>query len=85
MSLYLGAPNSMKPEDVLAWAFKALVEIERSDREKADIAMIAQDFMPENYTVLRTLDGTTGTLDDVRNVLCTLLDDIKRRGKEGKD
>lgn len=85
MPLFLGQPRSQKPEDILEWARTALVEIERNDREKADIAMIAQDLTVANYTVLRTLDGTAGTLGDVRNFICTFIDDIKRRGKTGKD
>lgn len=85
MTLYLGTPNSMEDKDVLEWARKAIVELERSDRERADIAMIAQDYTLTNYTELRTLDGTAGTLADVRNVICTFIDDIKRRGKSGKD
>ena len=85
MSIYLGQPTSQKPEDLLKWCVAALREIERNDRALADIAMIAQDFTVSNYTVLRTLDGTAGTLGDVRNFICTFIDDIKRRGKTGKD
>ena len=85
MPLFLGSPRSQEDKDVLEWARKALVEIERADREKADIAMIAQDFTVTNYTALRSLDGTAGTLGDVRNVICTFIDDIKRRGRAGKD
>jgi hypothetical protein len=85
MPLYIGTPRSMADKDILAWAKAALHEIERADRERADIAMIAQDFTLTNYTALRTLDGTAGTLDEVRNFLCTFIDDIKRRGRAGKD
>lgn len=84
-ALYIGRPRSFADKDVLDWARNALVEIERADRERADVASIAQDFTVTNYTTTRTLNAGTATATDVANVLCTFIDDIKRRGKEGKD
>lgn len=85
MPLYIGQPRSMEPADILAWVKNALHDIERHDRTLADVAMIAQDFTVENYNVTRTIDASTASATDVADFLCTFIDDIRRRGKEGKD
>ena len=83
--LYLGAPLTSDTKNVAQWTETALHEIERASIEDVDLAAIAKDFTVSNYTVTRTLNGGTATATDVANVLCTLIDDIKRRGSKGRD
>lgn len=75
----LGKPAVMNDDKLFKqWMIEALAEIERASYE--DTATIFNDLTVSNYTALRTLDGTTGTLADVRNFLCTLVADFQNRG-----
>ena len=60
------------------WVIDCLAEIERASYD--DIAAVANDFTVSNHTKPRTLDASTGTLTDVKNVLCTFIEDLKNRG-----
>jgi hypothetical protein len=82
-TLYLGQPFSSGQDHLNQWMQSALREIERTSREDADIALVAQDFMPTNFTELRSFDAGTATLGDIANVLATFINDIKKRGAKG--
>lgn len=44
---------------------------------------ISEGWIVSNYTATRELDGSTATLSDVVNVLCTLINDLKQTGHLG--
>ena len=75
----LGTPVNPSDDKLFRqWVMAALAEIELASYDDINVAI--NDFSVTNYTKLRTLDGTAGTLADVKNVLCTLIADIKARG-----
>lgn len=80
----LGRPNSGATKDTTEQAFRdwvqqCMAEIERASYD--DIVIVANDYtLTNNSTKQRTLDATAGTLADVRLVLSTFIDDIKKRG-----
>lgn len=41
---------------------------------------IFDPFTVSNFTIQRTLNGSTATLSDVVNVLCTIINDMRNRG-----
>lgn len=41
------------------------------------------DWLPTNYTETRSLDASTATAQDVADVLCTLINDLKDAGYLG--
>ena len=57
---------------------ECLSEVERASQD--DVAALANDFTIENHTATRALDAATATALDVANVLCTLLEDMQKRG-----
>lgn len=66
------------PKVFMDWAKQAFADIERASQD--DIAIIAKDFTVTNHTATRTLDAATATLADVRNVFCTFIEDMQKRG-----
>jgi hypothetical protein len=60
------------------WVLQCMAEIERASYD--DVAVVANDFTVSNHTRTRTLDAATATLTDVKNVLCTFIEDIQNRG-----
>lgn len=60
------------------WVLACMAEIERASYD--DIAAVANDFTTSNVTETRTLDASTATASDVANVLCTFIEDLKKRG-----
>jgi hypothetical protein len=63
----------------LEWALDRIEEIMLASQEEA--LAIADPFTVDNPpTPRRTLDAASGTLAEVRETLCTLLGDMKRRG-----
>jgi hypothetical protein len=46
----------------------------------ADMQTPAGHYTTSNYVATRSLDGTSAALGDVRNVLATLVDDLRRHG-----
>lgn len=60
------------------WVRESFNEIERASFD--DAITVVDSYSVANYTELRTIDGTSGTLGDVRNFLCTLINDLKNRG-----
>lgn len=56
-------------------------EIEQGSSEER-IIPIASAFAISNFTEKRDLDASTATLQDVANVLCTLINDMKRGSTE---
>lgn len=83
--IFIGAPLSPEPKDFAQWVESSLREIERANIDDVDAAAVFKDFTASNYTATRTLNAGTATAADVANVLCTLIDDIKRRGSKGRD
>lgn len=74
----LGQPASKQPEAWKKWVEQCFAELERASQE--DMAAVAADFTVTNHTATRSLDAAAATLDDVRNVLATLLEDLQNRG-----
>lgn len=74
----LGKPVSAELEQWKKWAEACFAELELAAQE--DVALIANDFTVTNHTATRTLDAATATLADVRNFLCTLVEDLQNRG-----
>ena len=83
--LFLGGPLSSDLRHVADWTQAALHEIQNASIEDVDTAAVFKDFTATNYTATRTLNGGTATATDVANVLCTLIDDMKKRGQKGRD
>jgi hypothetical protein len=76
----LGSPISRDPEKFRDWVNQCFAEIELASQE--DVSQVAADFTITAYTETRTLNGTTATLADVRNFVCTLVRDIKNAGSK---
>jgi hypothetical protein len=89
--LSFGTPTGTSVEAKLDWCIRALQELERGTHE-VDAARTADGFTISNVTESRTLDADCGVLanlaaaqaaiDATRDVLCTLLQDLKRRGQK---
>lgn len=63
------------------WATECFRQIESATAE--DIEAVVADFtVTGTLTELRTIDAGTATLAQVRDVLCTLISDIKKRGQK---
>lgn len=62
------------------WATEALREIERASAE--DVEAVLSEFTVSNITETRTLDASAATLDDLRNFVATMVDDIQKRGQK---
>jgi hypothetical protein len=60
-------------------ARNALQELERASKD-SDIVTLSNAFTVSNFTIQRTLDGSTATLTDVINVLGTLISDFQKGG-----
>lgn len=65
------------------WVAKCMAEIAQASSEAAET--VADSYTIANLTELRTLDCATATLGDVRNVLGTFLNDLKKRGVNRAD
>lgn len=75
----LGRPNVISDETSFrTWVMQCMAEIERASYD--DLVAIANDFTVSNHTRTRTLDAATGTLADVKDVLCTFIEDLQNRG-----
>lgn len=72
----LGAPHELHGFE--QWVQWALSEIERASYEGIDTA--ADAYTVTNFTETRELDASTATTQDIANVLCTFLSDLKKRG-----
>ena len=75
-----GQPSETESIEVrLAWLIDAVNQISLASQR--DDTAIFDNFRIDNPPAfLRVLDGTAGTLSDVRGVLSTLISDMKRRG-----
>lgn len=63
------------------WAASALREVERASAE--DVEAVVADFtVTGTITETRTLNASTATATDLRNVLATLITDIQKRGQK---
>lgn len=76
--VYLGGPIGDDDRLALQWVLDALREIENASQD--DLADVFAGYTVTNFTETRTLDATAATLIDVKNVFCTLIDDLKNRG-----
>lgn len=76
-------PIGAKVGDVthIKWLEDCLREFERASQATV---VEADDFTVSNHTNTRTLDASTATLADVKNVLCTLIADMKKRGMKAE-
>ena len=75
----LGQPSVIADDKRFrTWVLQCMAEIERASYD--DLADVANDFTVSNHTKTRTLDASTGTLTDVKNVLCTFIEDLQNRG-----
>ena len=73
------------PTDVngkLDWCVKAIQQIARAS-QTADPNVAADSFALSNVTETRALDADSTTLAEVADVLCTFIQDLKRRGQKG--
>lgn len=77
--VFLGLPAN-KDDDKLfkEWVAGCFSEIELASQD--DIPVIVKSFVTTNYTATRTLDASTATAADVAKVLCTLINDLQKRG-----
>lgn len=66
-------------DPVIKWLIDAVLDIQRASHEQITDE-IADAFTVENDSLVRALDPTTATAEDVGNVLATLLRDMKDRG-----
>ena len=62
------------------WVVNDMTDINRALRELTNTLSIRSGYSGVNYTQKRTLDKNTAVLADVVNVLCTLIEDLKRNG-----
>lgn len=75
----LGQPSVIADDKRFrAWVMQCMAEIERASYD--DLVAVANDFTVSNHTKTRSLDAATGTLTDVKNVLCTFIEDLQNRG-----
>lgn len=77
--LALGMPATGMPQDVAQWAIQALQEIERASYE--GVEEVVNAYAVSNFTPTRSLNAGTATTTDIANLLCTLIDDIQKRGR----
>lgn len=63
------------------WAAQALREIELASAEDIE-AVLGEFTVTGTITETRTFDAATATANDLRNVLATLINDIKKRGQK---
>lgn len=75
--LDLGSPP-VNSGDYKRWVEEALRQIQEASYE--GLETVAQDFTATNYTISRTLDASAATLDELRQVVATLLVDMKNLG-----
>lgn len=68
-----------------SWEAYMLELVEALDREIADLKRPAgkEKYNPTNVVSTTALDASAATLSDVRNVLGTLISDMKARGNLG--
>lgn len=78
-AVFFGQPAN-KDDDKLFrdWVSTCLAEIELASQD--DIPVMMKDFTVTNYTATRSLDASTATAADVAKVLCTLINDLQKRG-----
>lgn len=79
--VHLGSPPSSDKEKI-DWCVRAIQEIARSS-QTADPNVMADSFTVANVTETRALDADSTTLAEVADVLCTFIQDHKRRGQKG--
>ena len=72
-------PQFDTPRATRDWVMNGFRELER-ELNTAGAEEIADAYTVENFTETRTLNAGTATVEDVANVLCTLLYDLKQRG-----
>lgn len=79
--LILGSPLGTSQEAFNRWAAEAFQQIERATAE--DIETVLSEYSTTGtVTELRTFNAATATASDLRNVLATLIQDIKKRGQK---
>lgn len=77
--VFLGQPASKKDEEIFKeWVSTCFAEIELASQD--DLPQMVKDFTVTNYTATRTLNAGTATATDIANVLCTLINDLQKRG-----
>lgn len=72
--LNFGTPRG----DFEMWAHDALRTIETES--ESGMETILDEYSIANFTELRILNAGTATAGDVANFLCTLINDIQKRG-----
>lgn len=82
--LNIGDPAfARSTEDKVDWLVSAMFKVAKWAKDN-DISVLADAFSYSGtLTELRALPADTGTADDVRNVLATLLSDLRERGSKG--
>ncbi len=75
--VYLGHPP-IDEKRFRQWLLEFLRAVETASEQ--DLAVVANDFTLGDYTPTRTLDAPTATTEDVANVLCTLIADMRSFG-----
>jgi len=79
--VHLG-PVPTDPMKKLDWCVMAIQQIARASQTH-DPNVTADSFAVSNVTETRTLDADATTLAEVADVLCTFIQDLKRRGQKG--
>lgn len=69
------------PQDFERWATEALREIERASVEDIE-AVLGEFSITGTLTEVRTFDAGTADVTVLRNVLATMISDIKKRGQK---
>jgi hypothetical protein len=77
--LAFGSP--LQASDFPRWVTEALREIESASAEDVE-ATLSEFSYTGALTEVRTFDAATATATDLRNVLATLISDIKKRGQK---
>jgi hypothetical protein len=75
-------PVPASDKEKLAWCVQAIQDIALAS-QVADPNVIADSFVVSNVTETRTVNADTVTLPQLANVVCTFLQDLKRRGQKG--
>lgn len=78
--LILGSPLPIK-NGFEQWVKDALQQIEQATAEDIE-AVISEFSVTGTLTELRTFNAGTATATDLRNVLATMISDIKKRGQK---
>jgi tripartite-type tricarboxylate transporter receptor subunit TctC len=74
-----GRPTENTQEAINRWVEDALRQVERS----TDVQEVLAEFSTTgSFTETRTFNASSATLGDLRNVLATMISDIKKKGQK---